>query len=200
MEPVSLATIGTVLAATKGSVDIATSAYRFISDLKASAEETGELIDRLLRGALLALDRNLVVLDAVNMSASSDLNGELLAVANTLDLAPIAALLVQGPIPTNLPCLGPFSGEKEFEEWTAKMDIEEKGDVQILAHARFIVARAEGMRGLYSVASSVRKPMRVGLRLKNLKDSHLTLRKLLSDNDAVSPLKARRSTVSDRRK
>jgi len=191
LDPATLAALSGVVGATKVGVDVVARTYALLQQVKGDQEDAVVVDEHLLRLALLAVDRNLVVLDGINTRVSREHRAGLALVADALEIAPLAALLVRWPQPGDEPDLPRNPDPAEVAQWNA--ELEQRADhEQLLAQARYLVARTSGLSALAGIDSAVRRAIRVGLRLRNLRDAHIRLRRLLHSDAALSHLVKRR--------
>lgn len=192
MDPVTIAgALTKVFGAAKAGMDVGVAAHGLVQQVQ-QGREPPELVDaHLLRLALLSVDRNLVLLDGVHTRVQADRQQALFGVADALEVAPLAALLIHWPPPTDEPQLPGKPSQADFQRWEAALDRRE-GHAQLLAHARYIVARTTGLSALSSVDAHARKELRLGLRLRNLQQAHLRVRHLLGHEETLTHLIARR--------
>ena len=191
IESTSLAALSALLSSAKTGVNFISDTYQLLRDVKKNLDGDQQLDEALIRLALLAVDQNLILLDGVNTRVEEPHQPALLDVFELLQLAPITALLIQWPTPSTEPTLNRTFTEEDFERWNAAWAQRAEHE-QLLAQARYIAARIQGLRGLAKLPAAVRTELRLGLRIRNLKSAHLALLALLRSEVAVSHLIKRR--------
>jgi len=157
---------------------------------KAGPEQS---VEELLKLALLTVDRNLVVLDAVKSRVPKEHHEDLLAVSLSLEVEPLAAILIDWP-PQDAPDPPKPGKPAEFEKWERELDSLERA-TQLLAHCRYVVSRLSGLRALSQLPAVVLADMRLSTRYSNIERSHLAIRKLLYRQDSLQHLLQRRSRI-----
>jgi len=172
----------TVLGATKTSFDVIATALDLKERLSSINPGDREVDNNMLRLALLAADRNLAILDGVNLDGEDE---ALFGVAHTLELTSIATLFVNWPSLTPEPKLP--TDARSYEKWDCEVkNLDAR--LQILANARYIVARTTALQAFATIrvnAPEALREIRVAVRLKNLRSAHICLKNLMCHDEAI---------------
>ena len=191
MEPIS--TIAALIGALKSMTETTQAGLEVITQAKAALDEP-DVLRGLLRLALLEVDHNLALIDALQLDASDDEGRQgLLKAAAHLKYDTLSALLVQwetGDEPST-PRAG--ADEDTMCEWHLSLNDYEAGP-QILANSRFVVSRASVLSSLAEVPQTGLKRLRLGVRYRNLQAANLRLLSLLREKEAIADLLTRRES------
>ena len=142
----------------------------------------------LLRIALLQVDHNLVVLNALRTTKLNRADAEaVLSGISALRIDALVELLLQADVPMDVLPLPANVSEAKFRRSLEANAVRDQTLV-LLALARFIVSRVGGLATLERVDARARRNMALGVRVRNLKRAHIDLRKLLSTQEATAPL------------
>ena len=172
----------TVLGATKTSFEVIEAALDLKERLSSIEPGDRDVDNNMLRLALLAVDRNLAIFDGLDLEGGGD---ALFGVAHTLELTSIAALFVNWPSLGAEPKLP--TDARSYEKWDGQVKTLD-ARLQILANARYIVARTTALQAFAKLRASAPKALReirVGVRLKNLRNAHLCLNDLMCHDEAI---------------
>ncbi len=193
MEPIAaFSTLGAVVGALKSLTETTQAGLEVIKQAKAALDEP-DVLRGLLRLALLEVDHNLALIDALQLDASDNESREALLKASAhLKYDTLSALLVQWE-PIKEPA-GPASYDDEsYDQWE-RADMKNEASKQILANARFVVSRASALGSLAEVPGPALKRLRLQVRYKNIHAASLKLLSLLSTKEAIVDLLTRRES------
>lgn len=197
MDPIAtISTVGAVVGTLKSLTETTQTGLEVITQAKAALDE-GDVTTGLLRLALLEVDHNLALIDALQLDASGDeARAGFLKAAAHLKYDALSALLVQWPeveepaIPTD------YEDEEAMRAWERTLGDVEAGP-QILANARFVVSRASVLASLAKVPPPAIKRLRLNIRYRNLQAAHLELLRLLSQKEALTDWLHRRASGAE---
>ena len=193
-DPLTILTgLSSALALAKGTSDAASSTLDLVGKTRGAFQKENVSAE-LLRLALLEVDHNLILIEALKLDKlDEDGRRGLLRAAKQLQHQALTALLLQWPKPEEV--APPKSGSATaYQDWSERQDRQDKA-LQVLANARFIVSRVSVLACLEDIHPSALRRLRLGVRYRNLRASHLKLMGLLREQDAILHLLERR-TVS----
>lgn len=194
-DPLTMLTaITSAVGLAKGTSDAASSTLDLVGRTR-SAMQKDDVSAELMRLALLEVDHNLTLIDALRLDRlSDDSRLGLLQASKKLRHQALTALLLQWPSPEEV-APPRSSSTAAYQEWSARQDVQDKA-LQVLANARFIVSRASVLSCLGDIHPSALKRLRLGVRYRNLRASHLKLLRLLREQDAILHLLKRRAITA----
>ncbi len=175
-----------MLDALDSAVTLAERALDLLTRLRSTEPEDG-VPDRLLRLAVVEAAQNRALLDSLP-SANPEDPTQLYAFAHQLQLEALMGVLLEWRV-TELPALdGGFIGRRaDYEDLDERLDRLAHGQ-RILSLIYFIVVRSEVLRRLSRVPEPATRPLKLLLRLNNLKKAHASLLKLMHEETGINDL------------